>query len=933
MKRNQLSAAIRAAIFLPACALVPHMALAQNQPATGADDIESIVVTGIVGSLQQSMDVKRAANVVSDGITAEDLGKFPDTNVAESLQRITGVSIDRSGGEGQSVTVRGFGPSFNTVMVNGRQMATESQGREFSFDTLSAELIRGVDVYKSANPSMISGGIGSAVNVFTARPFDFDGFEMFGSVKATHETLNEKTYPTFSGLVSNTFADDTLGVLLAVSHSERENYINSIANSGFRPGLTLTDEDGNVQATNVSVPRNLDMSTEQQKRTRTNANLAVQWAPSDDMTLTFDGFHSAYEVDAKLNSLAAWFEPNRVTDVEFNEDTRTVTRMNNIGTESTRAATDFVVNHGSSRNVELNAVGLNLEWDLTDQLVGRFDVGYSDAENDMVGRENFGVLGHVNSYTYDATDGRPVAIHEGYEGASIPDRDVMRMHVGSPGGGITTDELFEYRADFEYLPDSATFTSMRFGAYRQEREKANTPYGVVTGDLYGGYWATAPGEIMEPFTAPSFFSGAQDTWYTYSNWDLYDVMLTESKANENDLERGNAVGTTWSTLQNANGFELTVQDSRYRVQEDITAMYLDFTLEGELGDLPWSVNLGARYEETRTEIDAIQTVLADIIETGDPTLFSTVEDSPSQVIGTNTYTNLLPSVNAKIDLQDDMVLRFATYQSLTRPTLTELSPSTNIGQPRLQNLVASGGNPELEPFTADNWDLSYEWYYGHASYFSVAYFHKEVENFIVTLAGDEEFALSDREATPGNVCNTDFCIDAGVDNLPDELVGATQTLRVTRPRNAETAEVDGLEIAWTHVWDNGFGVTLNATKVDSNATLSEDRDQTFALIGLGDSQNAVAFYERGPWQARVAYNNRESFLQSLSGGTGEPVSVDTYGQWDISGSYDINNNFSVFFEGVNVTGEELTSRGREQDQIVSIVDTGARYSLGLRARF
>ncbi len=929
LQKNKLSSAIIVAMS----SLAGAQAIAQDA-ANG--NFEEVVVTGIRGSLERSMDIKRDSSGVVDAISAEDMGKFPDTNVAESLQRITGVSIDRSGGEGQSVTVRGFGPSFNTVMVNGRQMATENQDRAFSFDTLSAELVRGVNVYKTSNPSMVSGGIGSAIDVQTARPFDFNGLEMFGSIKGTYESLNEKTYPTVSGLISNTFADDTLGVLLAVSHSERENYVNSLFTAGYRPGLNLFNEQGDLQAGNVTPPRNLDMRTEQQKRTRTNANLSLQYAPSDDVTVTFDGYHSNYEVDAKLNALAAWFEPNRVTDVDFNNETRTVTYMNNVGTEDTRAATDFVVSHGDSKFVTLNAFGVNVEWDITDELVGKFDASYSDAENDMAGKQNFGVIGHINTYDFDLSSGRPLANHEGYNGSDIPDRSIMKMHVGAPGGPNSQDEINELRADFEYTPyNTSGFTSMRFGAYRQEREKAYYSVGVDNGSLYGGYYASAPEELMSRFTAPSFFPGAQDTWWTFDNWELYDVMLTEEKANENDEMRGNDIGTTWQALQDGNMFELTVNDDRYTVREDISSLYLDFTFEGDVMNLPWTVNVGARYAETSTSVDAVQTVLSDIVATGDPTLFETVEGSPTEVTQSNSYTNLLPSINAKIDLQDDMVLRFASYETITRPTLTELSPALNIGQPRLQNLTASGGNPNLEPFTAENWDISYEWYYGDASYLSVAYFNKEVENFIVTLAADEEFTLADRADTPNNICATDQCADIAADSgLPDELQGLSETLRVTRPRNAETAEVNGLELAWTHLWDNGFGVTLNATKTDSNAKLSENRDQTFALIGLGDSQNAVVFYERGPFQARVAFNNREQFLQAIDNGpASEPLTVDTYGQWDVSASYDLTDAFSVYFEGVNVTEEELVSRGREKDQVISVFDTGARYSIGLRARF
>jgi iron complex outermembrane receptor protein len=264
-----------------------------------------------------------------------------------------------------------------------------------------------------------------------------------------------------------------------------------------------------------------------------------------------------------------------------------------------------------------------------------------------------------------------------------------------------------------------------------------------------------------------------------------------------------------------------------------------------------------------------------------------------------------------------------------------LSPVTNIGEPRLQNLTASGGNAGLKPFKSENWDLSYEWYYGDASFISVAYFNKEVEDFIVTLRGSETIVLSDREGTTDNICG-----NCAPDQLPtgavvsDELIGVAESFFVSRPQNGETAEVNGFEIAWTHVWDNGFGITANATVVNSDAAIDTSVDQTFALEGLGDSQNLVVFYEDGPYQARVAFNNRESFLQTLSNPTtGEPEFVETYGQWDVSASYDIDDNFTVFVEGINITGEETIKHGRFANQITLIQDSGARFALGVRANF
>ena len=322
--------------------------------------------------------------------------------------------------------------------------------------------------------------------------------------------------------------------------------------------------------------------------------------------------------------------------------------------------------------------------------------------------------------------------------------------------------------------------------------------------------------------------------------------------------------------------------------------------------------------------------------TSDTTLFQNVF-APTSVPVTESgdYSNFLPSVNFKLNVTDDMLVRLAYYDSLTRPTLTQLTPVTNIGEPRLQNLTASGGNAGLKPFKSTNYDISFEWYYGEASSVSVAYFNKSVDDFIITLRGEESITLSARANTDNNICG-----NCAPGDLPpgavvsDELQGASETFFVSRPQNGETADVDGFELAITHVLDNGFGITANATFVNSNAEIDTSVNQTFALEGLGDSQNLVLFYESGPIQARLAYNNRDGFLQTLTNPTtGEPEFVADYAQWDMSASYDIDENFTVFVEGINITGEETIKHGRFANQITLIQDTGARFAVGVRANF
>ena len=330
---------------------------AETDASVKEKETEVIVVTGFRSSLKASMLNKRESNIVSDGITAEDLGKFPDQNVAESLQRITGVSIDRSGGEGQLVSVRGFGPQFNMVTVNGRQMATENAGREFSFDTLAAELITGAEVYKSPTASMQEGGIGATINVKTARPFDFDGFKGVGSVKGVYDGLTEETSPQVSGLITNTFMDNRLGVLISASHQESDTQTNMMETRYYRPGVNFTAQNGK-EFSNVNVPQNFDIGVDEQARTRTSGTAVIQYAPNDDLTLTFDGLVSKFEVDSQATNAGHWFSEGNFIDAEVDAN-NTVVYIEN----SNAGATDFI-RRSFGRDVDMKAFGFNAEYSI-----------------------------------------------------------------------------------------------------------------------------------------------------------------------------------------------------------------------------------------------------------------------------------------------------------------------------------------------------------------------------------------------------------------------------------------------------------------------------------------------------------------------------------------------------------------------------------------
>jgi iron complex outermembrane receptor protein len=914
-KRSLLGIAITSALY--------SVGTVAQETAAGADDVEVIEVRGLISSLKRSFSDKKEALIVSDGIAAEDLGKFPDQNVAESLQRITGVSIDRSGGEGQLISVRGFGPQFNLVTVNGRQMASERAGREFSFDTLASELIAGADVYKTANAANQEGGIGSFINLKTAKPFDLDGFKAVGSVKGTYDSLSESTTPTFSGLVSNTFMDDKLGVLASLSVQKRDAQINQADTRGFYRVDRIQTNDFNAatgtgkEAFNVWVPRNLDLTSNEEDRTRTSGTLVVQYAASDDLTLTFDGLYSKFEVDSQVNNYANWFTPGNFRDFEVDAATETVTKWShnafNDPMGGGSGATDFV-QQGLDRNVKIQGFGFNADWDLTEQLNVNVDISTSSAE-DLSGDQSrvFTVMGYANGYTYDFTGGGelPSFSSDGIDGPfTQADSSKLRAHYVERGGDEREDDITEMRADFKYTPTSDTFTQLRYGLYTQDRTKSAKVFQSpsLPNCFYCGYGLDVPDDLAYLVSPNGWFDGIPSSFFGYNVDDYLSFLESDAAITGQSANRGENAAGNIAAFAALNGYTPVELGTSFEIDEEILSVYADFVFQGDLGDMPWTVNAGFRYSETTTTASGNQATLLDISQNPlDGTILDQtyIVDANGQRASVpislkNTYTNLLPSLNVKFEIEQDMLLRFGYSETLTRPTMESMRPVTNIGSTRPDLLLASGGNPYLTPFLSTNWDVSYEWYYADASAVSIGIFSKDVEGFITTTPATETFSLA----------------------------SGSYDFQVSRPRNGATAQVQGLEMAWTHTWETGFGIQANATIVNSTS------DDDFQLEGLGDSQNLIGFYEKDGFQARIAFNNRESFLQTLrNGDTGQPEYVDTYGQWDLSASYDITENFTVVFEGINVTDEYTSKHGSLASHFTEQVRSGARYAVGVRGSF
>lgn len=884
--------------------------------AVEPDAVEEIVVTGLRASLDRAIDVKRSSSVIVDSIASEDLGKFPDSNVAESLQRIPGVSIDRSSGEGRFVTVRGFGPSFNQLLVNGRTLATENPGRQFSFDLLPAELISGADIYKTNNALLQEGGIGSTINLKTARPFDSKGRRIILTAKANYEDLAGKTTPTLFGLYSNVFMDGRLGVLGSVSYQERKARIDSANTDGYYSTVLAS-----TGSTPVYMPQNYNQYSDTQERKRTSVTGTVQYRATDDLTLTVDGLYNKFDVKSNVSQVGHFFSPGSISNVVLDAN-RTV-----IGFDQDATGHTDYVSRTFNRPTELKALAFNADWSPTDLINVKFDSSYSKAENTNGGNEIFAVIGITNPVRFSNTGGLPtLTTGTSYSAPGT----IGRAHFATRQGSNIGEEVYEQRLDTTFKTEYDHFTALRVGAIYTDRTKTNqlVQSSSAIWCTYCGYGVSVPAGLLQPFTPSNFLDGEGGNfprqWLSFDPEAYFSFLESQAAANAQDAVNGNPAGTAYAALQAANGFAATPQPSAYNVHEKVAGGYMQADFSGEIGGLPWSATAGVRYVHTELTSRGTTQPLLDLRRiAGDTTLYNaTLSTTQTPISRSTTYDDFLPSLNIKVDLRDDMVARFAAGKTVTRPNLTDVAPQLTLTSTRPGNLAASGGNPELKPYKATSFDVSYEWYYQQSGFFTVAAFYKKLDDFIVVSGAPEVFSI------------------ANADNLP-EFAGGQATFNVFRPRNVDSANVYGLEIGFQHTFDylpgpfDGLGVTLNATFVKSNASdATSTTGPSFALEGLGDSQNAVLFYAKGPIEARIAYNHRDGFLSTQSNSTGGlPIYTKTAGQFDAQASYAINENFTAFVEGTNLNDAKTETYGLYENQFLSLVDTGPRYAVGMRAKF
>ena len=933
----------------------PRPVRAQVDPMT-----EHVVVTGLISSLQANLNIKRSAGGLVDVISSEDIGKFPDLDLAAAMQRIPGVTISRgvsslggvptSIGAATQITVRGFGPSFNETLFSDRQIAS-GVGRAFDFSAVGADFVSRVDVMKTPDATLSSGAIGATVNIRFPEPFDHPGFNLVTSASGSISPEQGNVTPSVKALVSDTFAHNTFGILLDGGYSmtrTRGNHVNiqgwegtQIAPSqlaGAAPSASTTD------SINAWFIQDYGVYRETTTDTRVNGRAVMQWRPRDDLVVTLDENYSRDTLHAVQYGYSVWFNAGSLTDITQNAN-GTVTNF-----IQPNSPTDFQsqVNGSVLQNAD---TGLNLKWTASRRLTVTLDMDQSQAWLNPGG----------NLTSIDADVGYGPSTAGGTNGSSIgivlPQGHNLPYPTGYGPGGNTAlfvnngligshvlpivanqrfDRVQQLHADLAWK--AADWVDVRAGyQYVGEHDDARSSSDFPNDDwqAYAGYGPASNNNGTHGAALPqSLFTTTIPTGnfiqgYGGSNNLPPQLLAYSAYGVLNYLQGlGNPQATTvpgfntgccdpafTGTYQLAN-----VVGDYSQVIENTHALYVNTLARVTIDGLPLKINAGLRGIRTgATSIGLGQQPTGLTVQPSDHTAFQ-VNYGPSSVIGgRNDYTYLLPNLDLTLEASDSLQLRFDVSRTLTRPPLSEITPVLSVATAqRVGALVASGGNPTLSPYMSTNLDLSAAWYYQVNSYVSVNAFNKDVTNFIVQGSTQQP-----------------------INGVIDPTTGRPAIFTVSTNINGPDADVYGVELAVQHVFgDTGFGFQANATLVGTNRPYNPYNLTVsgFAVTGLADSANLVGFYDKSGFQARVAINWRDEYLdhfgQQQNGsrfGT-EPTFVNANLQVDFSTSYDLTQNTDVYFSALNLNDSTFVTHGRYSEQLLDLVDYGRRFVLGVRVK-
>ena len=888
---------------LLALATLAAPARAQDSAVTPeAEPVKQVVVTGTRASLQQSLALKRNSAVVQDSISATELGRFPDNNVADSLSHITGVSISRTaGGEGQKVSIRGLGPDYTITTFNGRLLGTDSAGRYFAFDVLPADVISGADVVKSTQAQLVEGAIGGLVNLRSASPFDQKGQRGLLRVEADRNEMSSLNGKKLSGTYSNTFGDQ-IGVLLGVVYAKRDVRTDTAGNDGgwsrnpipsdpsqfWESGNTwggAIDPNGNgildANEEGLIAPGQFRFGSIMEKKERLAVSGKVEWRPNSDIKVVVDGFKTRLDSPQVGYQLSFYplYAPGRWSNVKV---------ANGVVNDLTLASTDpelglnpEILNKTEYRVVDTAMVGAKADWKISPELKMSGDIYESTSKRHSGGKDSYVVL-RMN---------QPNVTRIQLTGAAVPDvkttladgRDLQsglaaglfkasdfNTHYYSRAGDNIDDRIGGGTVNADWKLDRFHVDHLKFGLSQTNRKKSrdmiNNAFNAGQ-DHYSGENAINVGAlggnvINQVLTPDGFLSDVSGNFpRSFLGFDI-DNYAQALKGYDGKPRPGGGVYSSTLSAPAWNPLE------SYRVSEKTTAAFVQVELSGER----WNADAGVRLVHTKTGAQAWDAKIKEIVENG-AFNYTAVYATPSIVQQDASYTYALPAANFTYQFTDQLQLRLGAAKTMARPSVDKLAPSSTTASISWGDFTQIyGGNAELKPYTAVQGDASLEWYFAKDSALTFAVYQKNIKNQITNLW----LAGQDIGAPGGRLFN------------------------VQKPINGDKATARGFEIGLQHLFDNGFGVRAQYTR---NRSTSWVGGTERPLEGVAPATASLGvLYERGPWSMSTTADYTDSFVTAtnvIGSGFNETANAVTWLTAQMA--YEVNKSLRISIEGNNLT--------------------------------
>lgn len=922
---------------------------AQNtQPSDQA--LDEVVVTGFRGSLEAALEAKRESVNFTDSISAEDVGKLPDNNLAEALQRVPGVQISRTNGEGQQISLRGMGPSFARVLLDGMPISAASEGsvdqqarnREFDFDLLPSEIFSKLEVSKTPRASLVEGGLSGTVNLQTPRPFDYAGFTASYQLQAAYQETSDEVDPRASFLISNTW-NDRFGALVTFSMSERTYRTDGWSSQGWTSGRVpgnppdagysagfdwnlpsvfadpaneapgFINESGltNAELANAQLPRLGRPEVQVGGRDRIGGTVALQWLPTDNLSLNLDVLYSKLEADFDRytnnllvrNTNATTNTPTGfgyLTPRNFVLDENRTLRSGTI-----EGAKFWSENRLFQQESDFLHVGLGGVWNISDNM--SLELKATRAESDFRWR--------MTTYLFTSDPG-PVNIEVG---GGIPKITPTVNLADSSNWIFDTVRVQPREREEENENLGLNFTlgdedrNIKIGAlynkFYRERLSYSTSIGVLQGDALTPFGWTG-GSDLSAFditnysrVVPVNYGEDFDDDPGYRAWTVADLRAFSALMDPSALDAAANLD-----FQNSGSFE-----------ENNYSAYIEANGAFDLGGHTLRANLGLRYVKTEQEMIGFIRVPTT------PPAADNLFGLRAEDFGRNTiegeYSELLPSLNLAYDIADDLIVRFAASRAMTRPNPADIQPFTSISTAG----VVSQGNPNLDPYLSDQVDLGLEWYFTDGAVLGGNVFYKEITGFV------------QRTLVPQPFRNAGIPLDTITDPTIIALLpnGLDTVLLFNTPVNIDsTTYLKGVELLYQQRFDmllEGLGAAVNFTRLDSG-------DQV--VLGLADyNYNAIVYYEQERFAVRLSYNYRDNYVEcELNCGSTSPETGfrRDAGYLDLSSSYNFSafdQDFTLSLEVLNLTDEEEYSYYGYENRANTLNRPGRQVILGIRGQF